>query len=242
MLTPGLFCKGFQRVDWAGAGRSTVGQSEIHDEESFARLFLPIFLRKPVRLDFDTASRFALDPRRELHSLGLSALLYEHRHDLKTWALFTRLLRERPVDDLNPRIAYIFALIPGHGDIYWHPGNTITEEFRRRVKEMMASWDQQEIVPLLRLMEMWDVERGTVGQSVYAVIDLAVSSPGPKLRAIVESTKIDAQSRQKALFLFCLVMQNDAAPFLTELSARGEFTDEVAELQRTLRECGFFPA
>lgn len=30
MLTPGLFRKGFQRVDWAGVGRSTVGQSEIH--------------------------------------------------------------------------------------------------------------------------------------------------------------------------------------------------------------------
>ena len=85
--------------------------------------------------------------------------------------------------------------------------------------------------------------RGTVGQSVYAILDLAVSDSSAKLRAVLEDEALESEVRRSALSLYCLVEQGNAEDLLKRrANCSDELADAAAELLDHLQSAGFFYA
>lgn len=210
------------------------------DKGTFEELFLPLFLRRAIKMPFAKSLRFAESIAPEMHSLGVRSLMYGHRNDLRTWEVFERILCTRPAELTDPVLAYFLAHIPGHGDIFWHRDNIISEEIRKAVAHSMNAWDGRQIVPLLRLVGENGFERGSVGESIFAIVDEAIRSTSDKLRAIVQDPSIEKAVREAGLMLVCLSEQEKAEGFLRAMANDGEIGTLAGELLGHLREHGYF--
>ena len=194
-----------------------------------------------VLLDFEQSREFAFSDSFEMHSIGVRSLFYGFRNNEGTWTLFEELLRNRPPEQTTGYLAYIFAHVPGHGDIVWHEGRILDKELRESLRERFSDYDRDLLLPLIRLIDDGGFGRGTVGQSVYAVVDLAISKPALKLEALIVDELLEAEVRISALSLFCLVEQEGAEPLLVRLAAEpSDVRTHAAELLGHLRAVGFF--
>ena len=101
-----------------------------------------------------------------MHSIGVSSLFYGFRNDEGTWALFEELLRNGPPEQTTGYLAYIFAHVPGHGDIFCHEGNTLHKELGESLRKRFSDYDRDLLLPLIRLIDDEGFGRGNVGQSV----------------------------------------------------------------------------
>jgi hypothetical protein len=72
-------------------------------KDDFIDFFLPIFLEKPIRLQFERAVRFAEDLDSDLHSIGINALMHQYRNNLDTWDIYFNLFRSRAIEEISWR-------------------------------------------------------------------------------------------------------------------------------------------
>ena len=225
------------------AGHFVFPKSQLSrfDAEGFSTFFLPMFLNKAIRLDFELSREFAFSDSFEMHSIGVRSLFYGFRNDEGTWALFEELLRNRPPEQTTGYLAYIFAHVPGHADISWHKGSILDKELRELLRNRFSDYDRDLLLPLIRLIDDRRFGRGTVGQSVYAIVDLAIAEPDLKLEALILDESLEAEVRISALSLFCLVEQERAEPLLVWFAAEpSDVGTHAAELLGHLRAVGFF--
>ena len=211
------------------------------DAEGFRTFFLPMFLNKAIRLDLKQSREFAFSDSFEMHSIGVRSLFYGFRNDERTWALFEELLRNRPSEQTTGYLAYIFAHVPGHGDIMGHKDSILDNELMESLRKRFSDYDRDLLLPLIRLIDDGGFGRGTVGQNVYAVVDLAIAEPGLKLEALILDESLEAEVRISALSLFCLVEQERAEPLLVRFAVEpSDVGTHAAELLGHLRAVGFF--
>jgi len=211
------------------------------DHNRFREFFLPIFLGKPIIIDFDKSVEFALSEDFDMHSIGIQSLFYGYRNEERTWDIFESILIERPADRTTGYLAYIFAHIPGHGDIFWHKNNIIDDEISKNLKKRFQLYSQEILVPLLRLVDENSFERGSVGQNVYAIIDIAVSNSSIKLSKIIKDETIESKTRTSALLIYCFIEQENAETLLKKIDDQDPELKEFATyLLDVLKREGFF--
>lgn len=157
------------------------------------------------------------------------------------WDNLEAILRERPADKTNNFLAHIFAHIPGHGDIFWTQYNTIDESMRSVLRERYKDSDQELIIPLLQLIEEYNFERGSIGQGVFAIIDNVISNSSMKLLKIIKDKSIELDARINALFIYCLMEQENAENQLEEICDQDrELAEWASNLLIYLKQEGFF--
>ena len=210
------------------------------DCQNLREFFLPFFLGKPIRFSQEKSSRLADSLLFEEHSVGLRSLFYGFYNDMSTWKKLERFLLSRSPEETSPQLAYFLAHAPGHGDIAWQ-GPPLQAEIREAVLDRMRSYGEKHLLALLKLVDEAGFERGSVGQSVFAIVDLAMSTPGDKLQRIIDRLDQSERIRSNALTLLCLVEQEGAAPTLRKLVELDDDLRDWAEgLLRHLQEEGFF--
>ena len=217
-------------------------KSEIarFDDANFGEIFLPLFVDRPLRLPFDKSLRFAHAASQQMHSIGIRSLFYGHRNDVRTWEAFADVLRSRPAAQIDPILAYILAHIPGHGDISWHSESRLQEHIRSTVQSLMETWGRVEVLQMLRLMDDDGVERGSTGQSVYAIVDGTVKDASRLLQAILEDDAIEASTRSNALLLLCLREQEGVEPILRRFKGHPDLATQASIMLEHLQTVGFF--
>jgi hypothetical protein len=188
------------------------------DDEGYLDFFLPIFLGQSIILDFDRSVEFAMSDDFDMHFVGVKSLFYGYRNNEATWDIFETILKERPAEKTTGYLAYLFAHVPGHGDIFWHKNNVLNPEIQSSLKQRFKEYDKDILVPIIRLVDENGFERGSVGQSVYALIDLSVSDNAGKLSAIINDNELESKVRIDALFLYCFIEQEKAEVLLLNLS------------------------
>ena len=209
------------------------------DNDGFPTFFLPQFLNKPVQLPREQAARFAISDSPELQRLGLMALLTGFRNDMETWDLLLNLFRSRRREEADPYLIYILSLIPGHMDIFCHSGNIIDQSLRERLYPRFANFGYEDVLRLLMSVGEEGFQRGSLGQSVDAIISL-VANRKSILTAIVKDPKLDPDIRTDALVLFTYYSPEAADSLLRGLSASSGKLSEVANrLQEELQTYGF---
>lgn len=142
-------------------------------KKDFIDFFLPFFLKKPIRLEFERAARFAREQNFDLHSIGISTLMLQYRDRRDTWDIFFEIVRSRSIEDIDRNLIYFIAHIPGHPDIFWHKDNIINDGIRANLKNRIERFTREDVIRLFSLMDEEDgFERGSIGQSVEAIISL----------------------------------------------------------------------
>lgn len=211
------------------------------DNAGFDEFFLPIFLGKSIILDYERSVEFAMSPDFDMHSIGLKSLFYGYRNELKTWEIFEKILKERPSESTTGYLAYIFGHVPGYGDIDWHKHSILNDHIEKLLKERFKHYDKEFLVPLIRLVDENGYGRASVGQNVYAIIDLSVSDSRRKLLSIINDPDLEIQTQKNALLLYCLIEQEKSEKALKEISNRDSALKSWAgELLSHLKKEGFF--
>lgn len=218
-----------------GAGTVVFLKNDVSrfDAQNFREIVAPRLIRKTPQLDFQRAKEFALSLEPEAHSLGLRVLLHKYHDTPETWEIFHQCLISRPMENLDRFIAYAHAHIPWHGDI---AGPVVHEPLRSQVQSQMATWNRRELLPLLGLIDENGVERGTPGQSVYAIVDLSISQPEEKLRDIIFDSDVSAALRENAVFLFSLIARQKAVPVLQLALSDSRLAKVAGHMLSQLRE------
>lgn len=222
-------------------GTLTFDRSEFRrlTEDTFGAIVLPLLLGKRAILTQERARSYAVSAEPEAKAIGLRTLLYDHHNSLDTWKFFHQLLIDPPAGEPNPFLAHALAHIPWHGDIAWF-GGEIDERVRKQVRGEMNHWGRPELQGLLAMMDENGIERGSVGQSVYAIIDQAVDAADAKLVEIAFDRGTHREIRERALYLLCFVKQDGLSPVLDRALADEVLTDLAGRMQAHLREFGFF--
>lgn len=239
-----LYLKNHPEVMQQDSHRIKYDKEELSrfDDATFRDFFRPWMLGRAARLDHDRSVRFALSDDFELHSVGLRSLFYQFRNEESTWEHLEHILRARPSATTDPIIAYFLAHAPGHGDIYWHEDNILNESVRQAARQRIASWDVAIVRKLIELVEEAQFDRGSIGQSVRAVVELIDEAPG-KIQQVLSDPSLHLEQRTAALYLYCFIAQEAAVDYLSQFSQSNDpLREEAVMLLEHLRTEGFFYA
>jgi hypothetical protein len=228
-----------------------VPDGNIFDQANFNE-FRDHFLS--YRLRFSDATNFgrALEDFSHLEDVrrcenGIRALFSFHRNRMETWYYVISVINNFRDHPLLRLLIVTLSHVPGHGDIFWVPGeNTIPERVCKDAEAFLRRMlSRDSIVTFLAAIgNQGGFERGTIGQCVQAIISLA-----PNHRASLESIIFDATVSQDvrywALLRQILNEQHRDRPYCITITEKASslFTDEdhqecVRGLLETLRTPG----
>jgi hypothetical protein len=211
------------------------------DKDGFRDFFLPIFIGKPIIIDYERSVEFANSQDQTVHYVGIRSLFYGYRNEERAWDVLENILKERPTENTDKYLAHIFAHIIGHGDIWWNEYNTIDENIKSVLRRRYRNADQELIIPLLRMVEDNNFERGSIGQDVYAIIDLLVSNGSMKLLKIINNKNIELSTRVNGLYIYCLIEQENAENQLEKICELDkELSEWASHYLNYLKKEGFF--
>lgn len=131
---------------------------------------------------FLTSAEIALRRRRGSHSAallsddietvetGIADIFAIGRHDPTAFLLLAALLQRLP--KVTRRLAAVtLALTTSHPDVFWTKNNWIPGEVSDFLRHRIR-WTEGDIVALLAEIDEDGVERGTIGQTVFHVLDI----------------------------------------------------------------------
>ncbi|MEP1871696.1 MAG: DUF4365 domain-containing protein [Paraglaciecola sp.] len=206
---------------------------------SFETLFKPIHLKKQIKLPIDKSITYLTSQNNTEHSLGLHVLLNLYCNELKAWEAILDAFRIRSINDLDPSIVFCMAHIPGHPDIYWGNGKSITTDVRSDLRVLISNFSEQDIVKLLSLLDEDELsfERGTLGQSAESIISLLIQKE-EKLLSIINNFEYPIYVRDASVILFAYYKQEKAVPELVEITTNYPELTWASETATILKEEG----
>lgn len=176
-------------------------KANTFDAVDFKRVFVPTILKEsPAGFSFEDSVELFRSSNYDESFLGLLLLFRSYTDRKEAWDEFVNYLRQRNADELPKIFPYFLAHIPWHPDI-WGGNEKVTNETREYGKELLETLGKTEIVKLLSMIDDKGIDRGTVGQSVEAIIS---SLPQSKLylAEIVNDNDIELNIRECAATIF----------------------------------------
>jgi hypothetical protein len=215
--------------------RFPASEANRFDSSSFARLFVPSIVKETPTLSLEEALHLVRSSKLDELYLAIVVLFRRYPNVLCVWDEFVRCLRERPVDEIPVQLAYYLAHIPWHGDISYI-GEEITPATKEYGRSLLATLDYSEIVKLLGLIDPENsISRGSVGQSVHAVISSVPQGLG-LLRRAAADRELSLFLRECAALMLAIEDGSAAATVLKDLTASGSWY--AHELLVQLRQYG----
>jgi hypothetical protein len=103
---------------------------------------------------------------------GLKALFAFHRNQYSTWYYLISTLSNYKNHTILQSLVAVLCHVPGHGDIFWGKHNIFSEDIRQSVRKFMKErLTYEDAITLLTAIDDNGIQRGTIGQSVHALID-----------------------------------------------------------------------
>lgn len=132
---------------------------------------------------------------------GMNVLFRRYVNRKETWDAFVKYFVDHPTAEIPRGLIYYLAHIPWHPDIVWTGDEPITQETRDYARQMLSRFGQPEIIKLLSCIEEeTGIERGSIGQSVEAVVS-SLPEVGPILASISEDASVPIFMRECAAFI-----------------------------------------
>ncbi|MEN6463422.1 MAG: DUF4365 domain-containing protein [Syntrophomonas sp.] len=185
----------------------------------------------------------------ESQYIGIKNLFTYHRNKNATWFILFNYFRHCSEYNLKMNLIHIISLIPGHGDIFWHKGNIVNEKIRNKAFELLKKeWGETEIRQLLKYINDEEgIQRGCIGQSIYAIIDRLEDNINI-LQKISFDSNTDESSRYWAFIMYlndfqfehtideCMVLIDQYLSLFP-----GTSNNEILGIiKQTIYECGRF--
>jgi hypothetical protein len=202
--------------------RYQTSEANRFDSSTFPRLFVPTMLREIPELSLQEALTLFCSSKPDESYLGLIVLFRRHPNVRKVWDEFIQHFIEKHPEDIPPIMIYFLAHIPGHGDIMYI-GETVTNETRVYGEKLLARFGREEVIKLLRFIDEENfISRGSIGQSVEAIISL-IPDNVTILKGILVDESIDAFLRDCAALILAMNEGTDAVPALRRLVTSGSW-------------------
>lgn len=150
--------------------RFTRTRANIFDYTDFTKIFLQTIYKELPDLSFNEAASFFHSEDPAENYLGLLSLFRRFPNNLEVWDWFIDFFRSKNVSDIPPILIYYFAHIPWHEDI-WYRGEKIKDETKAHVKKHFEAFSKADVIKLLEFVHEENmISRGSIGQSVEAII------------------------------------------------------------------------
>lgn len=190
------------------------------DQLTFAKIFVPTVLREVPDLALAEALTLFESAKPDESYLGLIVLFRRYPNALDFWTRLVQHLVDKPVPEIPPVLVYFLAHIPWHGDIAYL-GETITEQTKNHVRKLLASFSQEQVVKLLRIIdEEAGISRGAIGQSVETVIS-SLPQVTDFLEKIVLDESLEPFVRYCAAIILAMKQGASAIPVIEQLADSG---------------------
>ena len=179
---------------------------------------------------------------------GIRALFSFHRSRLETWYYVISTINNFRGHPLLPFLVATLSHVPGHMDIFWVPKQNVIPETTSSEAELLLirMLSRESVLTILSVVVEGGFERGTIGQCVASIVNLA-----PNRHILLASIALDSEvpevTRYWAMLLlilyeqrrdreYCIQIAEKVAPSIT-----GEDLQECAGgLLETLRTPGQF--
>lgn len=181
------------------------------------KTFLPIFVQRLSNeapdISFKLAKTlFASDKLDEVY-LGLYALHKKYAGRNESWQLIIDYFKTKDIEDIPRILIYILAHIPGHPDIAYYK-DTLTKEAREFGKTQISTFGKEQILKLLAFVDEENrIARGTLGQSVEAIVSF-IPNFEKFLEEIIKDNKIEIHLREVASIIYAYHKGKDSIELL----------------------------
>jgi hypothetical protein len=217
--------------------RFQVAKINTFNESTFSSLFVSSVLNETPTIPHDEAVDFLQSKHANEVHLGILVLFRRFPNEMDTWDYFIRFFESTDAVEIPPVLIYFFAHVPWHGDI-WSRGKGLTEATRTAVRERHFSrFGVPEVVKLLNLADESGFSRGSIGQSVEAIIS-SLPNCSTFLEEILSQKSYPIEIRERAALIYAMHEPAKSLPFMQGLSSEG--SDFMGELAEYVRENGGF--
>jgi hypothetical protein len=144
-------------------------KTNVFNLDNFSKVFIPFILGSLPTFTFDEAWELFHSHNQDESYVGLIILFRNHTDMNIVWDAFIDYFRVRDVTQIPPIFVYFLAHIPWHMDIFG--GNDkITDASREHAKSLIDTFRKDDVVKLLGFIDENGLNRGSIGQSVEAII------------------------------------------------------------------------
>jgi hypothetical protein len=170
-------------------------------------------------------------------TLGLNVLFRSYINRKEVWDAFVKLVVDNPACDIPRTLIYYLAHIPWHPDIAWTGDEAISPETREFGRKLFRQrFGRRELIKLLECIDENGIDRGSIGQSVVAIID-CLDESGPMLASVSRDRSLPVATREGATLIIAMRYGSDAIPISMELAQSGSETF-ASKLISILRQRG----
>lgn len=177
------------------------------ENANFNRIFVPNIIGElPDEFPYEEALELFHSPNQDESNLGLYILFRLHSDRNDVWDEFIAYFRNQSSENIPGVFAYYLAHIPWHGDIAGGR-DKITKESKEYARSLLASFTKADVVKLLCLIDENGISRGTVGQSVEAIISV-IQDSCVCLADIAQDNDLPLPIKEFAALIFTYYSQN----------------------------------
>ncbi len=175
---------------------------------NFTKLILPSYAGELPAFSYQEALDLFQSSDWDEINLGMRILFREHSDKNEVWDKLINFFKTKNVDEIPYSLIYYMAHVPWHGDIVGGR-DKITDESREYARSLIESFDKSDTVRLLNLIDENGIERGTMGQSIEALISSLPNTNG-YLGEIVHDPSLPMKVRENAALIFAFNNQGNA--------------------------------
>lgn len=189
--------------------------ARLINKNTFFTQFVPHLLNEIPDVSFEFAKTLFGSSKDDEFYLGMYILFKRYAYFNEVWALFIDFLKTKPIEDIPGKLIYYLAHIPWHGDIF-SLRDSFTTESRAYGQTLINKLDKTEILKLLAFIDEENmIQRGTLGQSVEAIIS-SIPNCDKLLEEIVKSKGIELQLREYAAIIYAFHNGKNSLTLLDE--------------------------
>ena len=183
---------------------------------NFDRIFLPFNLNEVPVIPFEEALSFFESEHRDEFTLGMVVLFRKYVNQKRVWELFIKMIRENQVEETLNSLIYYLAHIPWHPDISYR-GEQINDEIKEYALNEISQFGKDVVVKLLSLIdEETGITRGTIGQSIEAIISKVENINGI-LEKIMLDENIELSIKHSSALIYAYYKAEKSLDFLRKL-------------------------
>ncbi|MGQ7744498.1 DUF4365 domain-containing protein [Pectobacterium brasiliense] len=218
--------------------RFDLNRANQFDKDKFISYFKPSVIGNGPNISLEDSLALVRSNNEDEVLLGLTTLFRRFPNIYQTWDELVRSFKMGSISRIPGLLIYFLAHIPWHGDISYN-GENIKDNIRSYAAGLLNSFDEFDIRKMLLMIDDNGIQRGSVGQSVEAVIN-SISSAKVYLVNIIKNDDDSMDLRESAAFILAIDKGIEAIPYLRELASSGS---EICNLiiNEISEQGGFYP-
>lgn len=190
-------------------------RSNQFDLQNFNRLFLPNVLGKTPKLPLEETLSFFDSKHQDEFILGALILFRRYINESITWKKFIEHIQKSEPEDINFSILHYISHIPWHPDIFFS-GEMVNSDNKKLVIKLLNGFGKEDVIKLLSLIGEDGIQRGTIGQTIEAIISV-IESINSYLEEIVKDNLLEIDIRHNAAVIYAYYNKKNSLNLLRQI-------------------------